>query len=107
MNYEIFLTACFKPYDEEPYTPNNPRGRELVANFGLVGKESFRMRPGVKPGEGYIREVATYLLDNGFAGVPATGLVEARHKAFNYGVRGKKNVFFCPSTFSEMKKYIE
>lgn len=76
--------ACFKPSDEEPYTPNNPRGRELVANWGLVGKESFAMRPGVKPGEGYVREVAAYVLDHGgFSGVPATTIVEAKHKAFH------------------------
>lgn len=46
------------------------------------------MRPGVRPGEGYLREVASHLLDQGgFAGVPATTVVEARHPAFHYPVR--------------------
>lgn len=46
------------------------------------------MRPGVRPGEGYLREVASHLLDHGnFAGVPATTVVEARHPAFHYPVR--------------------
>ena len=30
------ITACFKPADEEPYAPNNPRGPELVADWGMV-----------------------------------------------------------------------
>jgi len=82
------MTACFKPADEEPYTPNNPRGQELVANWGMVGKEAFQMRAGVKPGEGYLREVASFLMDHGgFAGVPATMVVEAKHKAFHSSVR--------------------
>lgn len=83
--------ACFKPADEEPYAPNNPRGPELVADWGMVGKELFSMRPGVRPGEGYLREVASHLLDHGgFAGVPATTVVEARHPAFHYLVRAWK-----------------
>ncbi len=46
------------------------------------------MRPGVRPGEGYLREVASHLVDHGgFAGVPATTVVEARHPAFHYPVR--------------------
>ena len=94
--------AVFKPADEEPYAPLNPRGPELVAEWGRVvvaasagsgggvgggGKmeEVFEMRPGVTPGEGFMREVAAYLLDHkGFAGVPETTVVEARHRAFHY-----------------------
>jgi hypothetical protein len=80
------FSAIFKPSDEEPYTPNNPRGN--VANWGIIGREMFQMRPGVKPGEGFHREVAAYLLDHdGFAGVPATMVVEARHKALRHAVR--------------------
>lgn len=30
------FAACFKPADEEPYAPNNPRGPELVADWGMV-----------------------------------------------------------------------
>lgn len=93
--------AVFKPADEEPYAPLNPRGPELVAEWGRVAvamspgseggggkgkvEEVFQMRPGVTPGEGYMREVAAYLLDhNGFSGVPETTVVEARHRAFHY-----------------------
>jgi hypothetical protein len=55
----------------------------------MVGNEIFQMRPGVRPGEGYIREVAAFLMDHdGFSGVPATMVVEARHKAFHTTVRG-------------------
>ena len=65
--------AVFKPIDEEPYAPNNPR--DLKGLFG-----SNTCRNGVKSGESTLREVAAYLLDhNGFAGVPATSLVEVQH----------------------------
>lgn len=65
--------AVFKPIDEEPYAPNNPR--DLKGLFG-----SSTCRNGVKSGESTLREVAAYLLDHdGFAGVPATSLVEVQH----------------------------
>ena len=68
--------AVFKPIDEEPFAPNNPR--EMKGPFG-----SETCRPGVKSGESTIREVAAYLLDNqGFSGVPATSLVEMSHENF-------------------------
>ncbi|CAM9472017.1 unnamed protein product [Chrysoparadoxa australica] len=71
---------AFKPQDEEPFTPNNPRGFEQ--NFD---KNQVCMRPGVRPGEACVREVAAYLLDKGhFSSIPATTLVEARHPAFCY-----------------------
>lgn len=47
---------------------------------GLFGSETCRA--GVKSGESTLREVAAYLLDkDGFHGVPATTLVEMRHKS--------------------------
>ena len=65
--------AFWKPIDEEPFAPNNPRG--MQAPFG-----SETCRPGVKSGESSIREVLAYLLDHeGFAGVPPTALVEVMH----------------------------
>ena len=65
--------AVFKPIDEEPFAPNNPRG--MQANFG-----SETCRPGVKSGESTLREVYAYLLDHGgFSGVPPTCLVEIAH----------------------------
>ena len=65
--------AFWKPIDEEPFAPNNPRG--MQAPFG-----SETCRPGVKSGESSIREVLAFLLDHeGFAGVPPTALVEMSH----------------------------
>lgn len=65
--------AVFKPIDEEPFAPNNPRG--MQAPFGTE-----TCRPGVKSGESTIREIFAYLLDHdGFAGVPLTTFVEVTH----------------------------
>lgn len=47
--------AIFKPYDEEPFTPNNPHNY-----FGNFGHKSFRK--GILSGESAEREVATYYL---------------------------------------------
>ena len=67
------IVSVFKPIDEEPYAPNNPRG--MKAPFG-----SATCRPGVKSGELTIREVVAYMLDHeGFSDVPATTLVQASH----------------------------
>ena len=65
--------AVFKPIDEEPFAPHNPR--EMKGMFG-----SDTCRHGVKSGESTMREVAAYLIDrDGFSGVPATTMVEVRH----------------------------
>eukprot|EP00644_Phytophthora_capsici_P008752 jgi/Phyca11/546347/estExt2_Genewise1Plus.C_PHYCAscaffold_200517 len=70
--------GCFKPQDEEPFGPNNPRG--LVGQLGQSG-----LRRGILSGEACERELAAYILDKDhFAGVPATSLVESRHPVFNY-----------------------
>ena len=72
------IVSVFKPIDEEPFAPNNPR--DMKAPFG-----SETCRPGVKSGEANIREVIAYVLDHdGFANVPATTLVETLHPAFSY-----------------------
>lgn len=49
--------AVFKPIDEEPFAPFNPRG--MTGPFG-----SDTCRAGVKSGESTLREVAAYLLDH-------------------------------------------
>ncbi|CAN0348606.1 unnamed protein product, partial [Discosporangium mesarthrocarpum] len=73
--------AVFKPQDEEPFAPNNPRS----AMQGGFGNTAVSMRPGIEAGESYIREVAAFLLDkHHLHGVPATTLVEAKHPAFCY-----------------------
>ncbi|CAK4628794.1 unnamed protein product [Aphanomyces euteiches] len=70
--------CCFKPQNEEPFGPCNPRGF-----VGPLGKAGFRK--GVLSGEACEREVAAYLLDKDhFAGVPATTLAEIKHPAFKY-----------------------
>jgi hypothetical protein len=75
--------AVFKPMDEEPFAPNNPRGM-----CGLLGSETTR--PGVRSGEQAAREAIAYLLDHeSFADVPATSLVRLSHPAFEF--KGGKN----------------
>lgn len=70
--------AVFKPADEEPYAENNPRG------YLRQPGQPLSLREGIVPGEACMREVAAYLLDtDGFAGVPMTTLVEARHPTFH------------------------
>jgi len=54
--------GVFKPVDEEPGAVNNPKN--LLAE------------PLLPPGGGASREVAAFLLDRGFAGVPPTYLLE-------------------------------
>jgi len=67
---EIFLKkngvsfAVFKPIDEEPGCPKNPKQQNFV-------------KEGVKPGEGAVREFLAYLLDHdNFARVPYTVMEE-------------------------------
>jgi hypothetical protein len=77
-NYDKENIAIFKPIDEEPFAPNNPRGHE-----GPFGSQTFR--PGVLSGESCIREVAAYLLDHKhFADVPPTTFVEVVHSSLKY-----------------------
>ncbi|KAL4500413.1 hypothetical protein ABPG72_003364 [Tetrahymena utriculariae] len=70
--------AIFKPLDEEPYAPNNPKG--YVGKLGQRG-----IRSGIRSGEQGYREVVAYILDpEGFHGVPATTFVEFYHPSFKY-----------------------
>ncbi len=65
--------AIYKPIDEEPFAPNNPRG--YVGDFG-----NATCRPGVLSGEATIREVAVFFLDStGFHRVPHTAFIEVIH----------------------------
>lgn len=49
------MEAIFKPHDEEPFCPNNPRG--------FIGKiDSKGFRQGVRSGEAATREVIIQLL---------------------------------------------
>lgn len=71
--------AIFKPCDEEPLAPCNPKGF-VGRSLGDPG-----LKPTIRVGEAALREVAAYLLDRGhFAKVPTTLLVRASHPVFNY-----------------------
>lgn len=71
--------AIFKPCDEEPLAPCNPKGF-VGRSLGDPG-----LKPTVRVGEAALREVAAYLLDKGqFAKVPTTLLMRASHPVFNY-----------------------
>lgn len=65
--------AVFKPQDEEPRAPNNPKGhRGSPTGDGL--------KKGVRPGEGATREVIAFTLDHGhFAGVPPTTMASLKN----------------------------
>ncbi|MEW5301641.1 MAG: hypothetical protein WDW36_004489 [Sanguina aurantia] len=72
-------TAILKPCDEEALAPNNPKGA-IGKNLGDPG-----WKPTVRVGEAAMREVAAFLLDHdGFANVPTSVLVRARHPVFCY-----------------------
>lgn len=60
--------GVFKPADEESIHLDDYSGGEIKA--------------GCMPGEGYLKEVAAYLLDKGFHGVPPTALVRCSHDTF-------------------------
>lgn len=77
LNYK----AIFKPFDEEPYADNNPKGYP-----GKLGSPGFRA--GIRSGESASREVAAYLLDRkGFHNVPETIFAEIRHHYFSKSER--------------------
>uniref|UniRef100_A0A7S4EXI2 PI3K/PI4K catalytic domain-containing protein n=1 Tax=Chrysotila carterae TaxID=13221 RepID=A0A7S4EXI2_CHRCT len=68
--------AAFKPRDEEPFTPNNPRG--MPGKMGHAGIHEH-----VPSGEAHIREVLAHKLDwKRFSGVPLTIQAEAIHPSF-------------------------
>lgn len=67
-------SAVFKPMDEEPYAPENPKGF-----IGQMDVESG-MKAGVTVGGGAARECAAFLLDhNGLGGVPCTTMLRIAH----------------------------
>jgi len=81
--------AVFKPADEEPFAPQNPR--DMVGPLGSPG-----VRSGVLSGEANLREVAAAILDTeGLAGVPPTARVEVRHKFFGATAKVGSLQLFC------------
>jgi len=74
------MIAVFKPQDEEQGMSNNPKG--------YAGNGTHGLRPNFRPGEGYIREYAAYILDyDHFCGVPTTTIAYCEHPIFNYPAR--------------------
>ncbi|CAD7927072.1 unnamed protein product [Amoebophrya sp. A120] len=70
------LIGFFKPRDEEVHAPFNPRGTQSK----VPDVESSR--PGVYATQQACREVAAYVIDQGYAGVPPTVMCRARHPVF-------------------------
>jgi hypothetical protein len=76
--------GVFKPLDEEPFGPNNPRG--FLGDIGTCG-----FRKGIRSGESAQREVFRYywkliayhLDKDEFFNVPLTSFVEIHHQSFN------------------------
>lgn len=66
--------AVFKPGDEEPGALNNPKG---------YGEDDDNEKGGIKPGDGWVREVIAYQLDHyHFANVPETIEVKMPNRLF-------------------------
>eukprot|EP01101_Sappina_pedata_P001586 TRINITY_DN1166_c0_g1_i3.p1 TRINITY_DN1166_c0_g1~~TRINITY_DN1166_c0_g1_i3.p1 ORF type:complete len:573 (-),score=159.78 TRINITY_DN1166_c0_g1_i3:179-1897(-) len=73
------MIAIFKPQDEDPFSPNNPKLR------GLTSSSSPNAKTGILPGEAALNEVAAYLLDyDGFANVPYTVFAECDHSSSGF-----------------------
>jgi len=74
------LLAVFKPSDQDPYSPRNPK---------LNGRPPLEIKRGILPGEAAIREVAAYTLDHQhFSGVPLTLCVRLNHPYFRGPIEG-------------------
>jgi len=76
--------AVFKPSDEEPLCPHNPKRTNNLGDFHFKG---------FIPGEGSKREIFAFLADKQFAGVPETLPAEVSHWIFtdNNGIPGRPN----------------
>eukprot|EP01041_Mallomonas_annulata_P005240 gene5240-10488_t len=71
------ICVVFKPSDEEPFAPNNPRQEQET-----MGKHRPAYKGAIVPGFGMFRELAAFALDGGFCGVPPTHLAKVRHPVF-------------------------
>lgn len=79
-NEEGKMIAIFKPQDEDPFSPNNPKMREHHPD-----STSPNAKQGILPGEASLNEVAAYLLDyDGFAGVPYTIFADCDHPSSGF-----------------------
>jgi hypothetical protein len=64
--------AVFKPSDEDPLSNNNPK----------YSNDHFPHIQGILPGEGCLREVFAYEIDDGFSNIPETLMVTISHWVF-------------------------
>eukprot|EP01036_Dinobryon_divergens_P022974 gene22974-31280_t len=94
--------AVFKPSDEEQGMPNN--------NKGHAGNEEMGngLRPYFKPGHGYIRETAVYMLDEGnFCQVPPTTIAHCEHSVFNFPTNAGNGIRHTLNTPEKLNKSFE
>lgn len=87
------VLGVFKPCDEEPMAPNNPKALQ-----GRFGESSIKK--GLRSGEGAAREVAAYQLDreaDGLAGVPPTVLCRLSTTGRGADLRDGSYQLFVPS----------
>jgi hypothetical protein len=73
--------AVFKPFDEDPYSLNNPKnkGKDLELDGSSI--DNSPLPRGLQPGIAVFRECAAWWLDqcsSGFVGIPPTSLVALR-----------------------------
>jgi len=73
------FAAVFKPRDEDPWSPNNPK------------KQSIQGFSGLNPGEGIYREVLAFELEPNL--VPETCIAEVKHSMFNSSKIGSLQKF--------------
>jgi len=73
--------GIFKPVDEEPYAPGNPKG--FIGDSLHV---QSKMKKGIPVGESCVRECIAYLLDrDSFAGVPHTVVLRILDTSYECG----------------------
>jgi len=100
---DSFRSICvvFKPSDEEPSAPNNPR-----QSRSFMGKYRSAYIGGILPGFGMFRELAAFALDDGFAGVPPTHLAKVRHSSFFTGVKDKDSLLSHSYKIGSVQSYV-
>jgi len=80
--------------DEEPFSVGNPK--QALREPMKKESGSLDVKQGVQPGEGAYREVAAYLMDQGFAKVPMTVFVEFNYPLFNWKEKQGSLQVFVP-----------
>eukprot|EP00931_Biecheleriopsis_adriatica_P025380 TRINITY_DN15601_c0_g1_i2.p1 TRINITY_DN15601_c0_g1~~TRINITY_DN15601_c0_g1_i2.p1 ORF type:complete len:550 (+),score=127.88 TRINITY_DN15601_c0_g1_i2:65-1714(+) len=94
---EAFV-AVFKPRDEEPLAPNNPKVHACDQSNGRWGQAQKGLKEGVLVGEAAINEYAAFLVDQASlpslrAGVCPTALVRVANSAFHSASEDRRSAF--------------